>query len=152
MEVILEPINDRNRTEALALRPAPEQAGFVESVEECLAEAAALACWRPVVIREGERIVGFAMYGLFEDEGESGRVWLDRLLIDRCYQGRGLGKAALVRLMARLKAEYGRDELYLSVVEENEAATALYRAFGFALNGERDLHGERVMVWKEKEA
>ena len=118
----------------------------MESVAQCLAEAAELDWWRPVGIYDGDTAVGFAMYGLFIDEEPGGRVWLDRLLIDARFQGRGYGSAALSGLLARIRDEYHPQRVYLSVVKGNSAATALYRKFGFRFNGEKDIHGEDVMV------
>ena len=38
------------------------------------------------------------------------------------------------------------ETVYLSVIEGNDAAIALYQKFGFQFNGERDVHQEKVMV------
>ena len=62
-----------------------------------------------------------------------GRLWLDRLLIDRRFQGRGYGRAALAALLERLEREYHKKRIYLSVVEANRPAAALYESFGFRL-------------------
>ena len=145
MNIHFEPVTALNRNRALALSVKPNQKGFIESVAQCLSEADELKCWRPVLILSDGQDVGFAMYCLWRDPpGE--RVWLDRLLIDARYQHRGLGRAALEGLIHRLYAEYGNRDIYLSVMADNRAATALYESFGFALNGELDIHGELVMV------
>ena len=39
------------------------------------------------------------MYGFFWEYLPFGRLWLDRLLIDRRFQGRGYGRAALAALL-----------------------------------------------------
>jgi diamine N-acetyltransferase len=44
--------------------------------------------------------------------------------------------------------EYDCPEIYLSIVEDNQAALHLYRKFGFAFNGESDYNNERLMVKK----
>lgn len=135
-----------DRDMLLALSVAKGQETFVESVAECLEEAERYPCWRPTGIYVEDQLVGFTMYGLWEREGTNGRVWLDRYLIDRNYQGRGYGKACLVKLVQRLQKEYARSRIYLSVVEANPTAFHLYEAFGFRRNGERDIHNEAVMV------
>lgn len=142
MNIRTEAITEKNRSAVLALDVAKGQEGFVESVEECLAEAKQWRQWRPVAIYDGVQVVGFAMYGyLF------GRVWFDRLLIDRNYQGRGYGRAAVETLLGRICREYpGKSRIYLSVVEGNVQAEKLYKSFGFEYNGERDVKGEHVMV------
>ena len=141
----LEPISPENFEAVIALQAALEQSKFVASnlysiaQEKVYPECVALAAF------DNDQAVGFAMYCLWRDPpGE--RVWLDRLLIDARYQHRGLGRAALEGLIHRLYAEYGNRDIYLSVMADNRAATALYESFGFALNGELDIHGELVMV------
>lgn len=146
MNLRFEPVTPQNRAALLSLRPAPGQEGFVEPVADCLAEAGRRACWRPVGIYDGAVPVGFAMYGFFWEYPPLGRLWLDRLLIDARFQGRGLGAAALAGLLDRLSQEYPRRRrVYLSVVEENAAAARLYQSFGFHFTGERDVHDEAVM-------
>ena len=140
------PVTPSNRPAALALHVSLTQKGTVETVAECLAEADALPLWRPVLLsRDGENL-GFAMYGLWENEGAEGRVWLDRFFIDERFQGRGYAKACLPELIAAIQAEYRRDTLFLSVYPDNAPAIALYESFGFRFNGELDAHGERVMT------
>lgn len=140
-----ERISRENREEAEALRVFPAQAGMIETVGECLREADGLALWRPVGIFDGSQMVGFAMYGLFSRPAP-GRLWLDRLLIDWKYQGKGYGGLALGGLLDRLRGEYGEREIYLSVYGDNERAIRLYERAGFCFNGEYDINGERVMV------
>ena len=66
---------------------------------------------------------------------------MDRLLIDEKYQGKGYGKAALHLLLERLRKEYGRKKIYLSVIEGNDVAAGMYKNAGFRFTGRRDLHG-----------
>ena len=69
----------------------------------------------------------------------------------RQHQGRGYGRAALGLLLARLRAEYGNRDVYLSVVAGNEAAARLYASFGFVRTGEKDVGGEEVYVRRAEE-
>lgn len=146
MDITIAPVTPENREVVSALRVRPGQEGFIETVAECLAEADELPHWRPVGIYHGSALIGFAMYGLWLYEGERGRVWLDRFLLDGGAQGRGYALPALRALIARIRAEYGYDALFLSIYEENTHALSLYRGLGFALNGEVDINGEKVMV------
>lgn len=149
MELHFEPVEKNNRREMLRLRTAPGQEGFVESVGECLEEADEYGNWRPVGIYHEHTLLGFAMYGFFEEYPPRGRVWLDRLMIDERYQGKGYGKTALEGLVSQLRREYGCDEIYLSVVKENRQATRMYEKAGFQFIGEKDIHGEDVMVLRQ---
>lgn len=150
MELHFEPVTAQNRDAALGLHVADNQKTFIETTEQCLTEASQYDGWRPVCIYDGTLPVGFAMYGFFNEYRPEGRLWLDRIFIDERYQGRGYGTAALTGLIERLEREYGLDEIYLSIVEENRTAAELYQKFGFRFNGETDIHGEMVMVRKKR--
>ena len=75
MNLTVEYINESNYKEILQLKVGKQQEDFIESIEECLKEASQYDKWRPVGIYDGEVPVGFAMYGLFLNEGKNGRVW-----------------------------------------------------------------------------
>ena len=139
-------VNKENRKEIEALTFFSEQASFIESVKDCLQEADELELWRPVGIYDGNTLVGFSMYGYFP-EPAPGQVWLDRLLIDKKYQGKGYGKRVVLALLDRLRTEYSCDTIYLSVYETNSHAIHLYQQIGFHFNGEYDTNGEHVMVY-----
>ena len=89
------PVGAANRAQAERIAPAPGQEGFIESVRECLAEADALALWRPVCVYDGALLIGFAMYGLFPTPAP-GRLWLDRLLIGAAHYMRNDDEAECV--------------------------------------------------------
>ena len=91
------------------------------------------------------------MYGFFEKKyyPPAGRLWLDRFLVDLHFQGKGIGKAAMEHMLGRLAAEYPQKDIYLSVIAGNDAAIHMYREFGFEFIGEKDIHGEDVMVKRQ---
>lgn len=139
-------VTEKNRQEILALRIKEAQKSFVESNEQSLKDAQEYKAFRPVgLYRDGE-LVGFAMYGYFQNEGKEGRVWLDRFLIDERFQGQGLGKIMLEILLMHIKKAYNCDKIYLSVYGENQVAVRLYEKFGFHFTGEVESKGEKVMV------
>lgn len=146
MQLHFEPVTAANRNAVEKLHVAAGQETFVETCAECLAEADTRKCWRPVGIYHGPLLIGFAMYGFFWEYLPWGRVWLDRLLIDAAFQHKGYGRAAMQGLLDRLREEYGRRKIYLSVYDNNPSAIRLYEEFGFHFNGEKDIHGEKVMV------
>ena len=139
-------VNNENRKEVEGLTVFSEQAGFIESVSECLQEADELELWRPVGIYDNNTLIGFAMYGYFP-EPAPGQLWLDRLLIDKKYQGKGYGKQAVVSLLDRLHTEYQSNTVYLSVYANNHHAIRLYQQIGFRFNGEYDSKGEHIMEY-----
>ena len=141
-----EPVNHENRKAVENLTVFSEQAGFIESVSDCLQEADELELWRPVGIYDGNMLIGFAMYGYFP-EPSPGQLWLDRLLIDKKYQGKGYGKQAVLSLLDKLHTEFQSDTVYLSVYENNPNAIQLYRQIGFRFNGRYDTKGEHIMEY-----
>lgn len=148
MDLHFEPVTAVNRLAVESLKLHRDQAGFIESVTDCLTEADADSRWQPVGIYDGQKLVGFAMYGRFDVPQSEAQVWLDRLLIDRDCQGNGYGSAAVAALLKRLLDEYTPQKVYLSVYDDNASAIRLYQKAGFYFNGELDTKGERVMVWE----
>ena len=141
-----EPVCRKDRKDIEALQMFPSQSGCIESVVECLEEADWIREWRPVGIYDEEVLVGFAMYGFFKSPTK--RVWLDRLIIDKKYQGKGYGTASVLALLEKLRREYNEsDAIYLSVYEDNTEAIDLYQRIGFSFNGECDAKGEKIMVY-----
>lgn len=113
-------------------------------MDECLTEAAQHSEWRPVAIHWQETMIGFAMYGSF---GPNRDTWIDRILIDEKFQGRGLGRRAMSKLMEVVVEEYKVDCIYLSFVEENVGAAHLYRTLGFKYLNEKDANGELIYYY-----
>ncbi|MBS5936909.1 GNAT family N-acetyltransferase [Clostridium sp.] len=138
-------IDGYNYNEAINLKVKESQEGFIETVSECLDEAKELSLWRPVGIYDNNKIIGFAMYGLWKNEGSSGRVWLDRFMIGENFQGNGYGKVSFKSIINKIAKEYKCSEIYLSIYENNTVAIDLYKKFGFEFNGELDRNGELVM-------
>lgn len=146
MQLHFEPVCMQNRKAIEKLQIFPAQVGLIESVRECLREADETSVWRPIGIYDGQTLIGFAMYGYFASP-QPGRLWLDRFLIDKSYQGNGYGEAAVRALLQKLQKAYDCGEVYLSVYADNTAAIALYRKIGFHFNGEYDTNGEKVMMY-----
>ena len=145
MNINIRRVDDDNYVEVKSLKVGKGQEGFIETNEECLDEAKELDLWRPVGIYDGDKLVGFSMYGLFEEEGKEGRLWLDRFMIDGRYQGKGYGKTAIKIMIDRLVDEYKCKEIYLSTYSDNVNAIKLYESMGFRFNGEIDTKGEKIM-------
>ncbi len=149
MQMHFEPVTDENRSTIEALHPSLEQINFIESVKECMSEADGYEGWRPHGVYVDDELVGFVMYGYFEEPGP--RLWLDRILIDERYQGKGYGQLLVHAMIERLTNEYpNMDEITLSVYDTNPRAIHVYEKAGFRFNGELDTKGEKVMVYKIK--
>ncbi|QUG41623.1 GNAT family N-acetyltransferase [Psychrobacillus sp. INOP01] len=146
MNITIHDVTQENVQNILELSVGELQVSFIESTEQCMKEAEECTNFKPVGLYTDGCLVGFAMYGLFPEETENGRVWLDRFLIDSRYQGFGYGTIMLNALIQKLVIEFSCTQIYLSVFEENKAAIHLYQKFGFHFNGEIDLKNEKIMV------
>jgi mycothiol synthase len=115
-----------------------EDFGFVPATPEFLAAERAMAgAWYGVAIAEG-RVAGYCKT---HHEGES-TGWLHALVVAAPFRGRGIGRALLLRALARLHAE-GRRKTGLVTEDRNAAALALYRSAGFTVAE------EEVAWWRE---
>lgn len=147
----LEKVNGKNVWELIALRVDDSQKEFVApndmSIIEAYTAITANGHAFPFGIYDGDVPVGFCMVGFGVDDDwpdppaiARGSYNLWRLMIDRRYQGRGYGRAAMglildfIRSMPCGKAE----TCWLSYEPENTAAKALYASFGFMETGEMD--------------
>lgn len=146
MNIQIREVTKENLKEVLFLNVSATQKSYVESTKQCLEDAVECNYYQPAGLYKDEILVGFAMYGLFPEEGQNGRVWLDRYLIDERFQGKGLGSIMLEALIAHLVKLYNCDEIYLSLYDDNQCALHLYQKFGFKLNEEKDINGEKIMV------
>ena len=52
----------------------------------------------------------------------------------------------LAGLLKLLTGRYPNKDIYLRRFKGNDVVAGLYKEFGFRFNGEKDIHGEDVMV------
>lgn len=134
-------IDEYNIKEVKKVSVKENQQSFIETVEECMEEAKIYEQWCPVAVYNNKTIVGFAMYGAF---GENPDVWIDRIIIDGRYQGKGFGKLAMKELIEIVTEKYNVNIVYLSFVDSNGIARKLYEELGFKFTGEYDSEGELI--------
>lgn len=138
-------INDDNRSDVMRISLNENQLDFIESVADCLKEAEETKEWHPLAIYVNECVVGFAMYGSFDNNKYT---WIDRIMIDKKHQMQGIGKAAMLKLIDVVSSEYKVDTLYLSIIEKNYIARKLYEGIGFRYINEKDENGELIFEYK----
>jgi len=138
--IVLIPITIQNWETAASLELEPHQREFVRSNAWSIAESLYHPELKPFGIYRGGTMVGFLMYGT---AWQDGRVWLFRLMIDRKYQGQGLGKEALERVIRRMREE-GYTEVNIGWDPDNAIAERLYLNAGFESTG--------MAPWGEKTA
>ena len=137
-------IDDTNELLVRRIKLKAGQEKYIETVDECLKEAEIHHQWRPVAIYLDEQAIGFAMYGTFGPNKDS---WIDRIMIDEKFQGKGLGRLAMGKLIEVVSREYGVNVVYLSIIEDNQIAYRLYESMGFEFINERDPNGELIFQY-----
>lgn len=142
MEISLIPLDRFNWELYLHIALLETQKNFVPPILYSLAQAH-FEKLTPLGINVDNEPVGFAMYGIF-----GGIAWINRLMIDKAFQGRGIGKRAVSLLIERLKKEPQCQEIRTSYAKNNTNAALLFAALGFQeIN--HTLAEEIVAVYKE---
>lgn len=140
VDIRIAPVTKANRALVTALQLAPEQMDFVASNADSLREARSDRDARPRAVTAGAQLVGFLMYEAPRDDDEA-RIY--RFMIDRAWQGRGYGKAALRAVLEEIRGLGHIRHVSICYEPENEAARRLYRSAGFVEEG-LDEDGEMI--------
>ncbi|ENK1243192.1 GNAT family N-acetyltransferase [Clostridium sp. LCP25S3_F8] len=107
---------------------------FVDSVAFSVAISKVESKLIPKIIFSEKDMVGFALYGYCQTEKHY-KIWT--ILIDHKFQGKGLGKAALKKIIEELKDNKDCNEIYLNFHPKNIRAKNLYESLGFKYTGEK---------------
>lgn len=151
-----EEITNANIWKVCALEPFEAQKDFVAENIQSLAEAYATRNEGnnalPLAVYDDDALVGFVMIGKGtvgnENESELIRenysLW--RLMIDKSYQGRGLGRQTLDAAIDFIRTfPFGEaKKVWLSYEPENARARDIYRKYGFVENG--DMCGNEIVA------
>lgn len=149
-DVHLEPIDRSNWRRALQIRSNPDQLKFVAEHEPVALVILAKSyirpegwTWQPFSIVADDTMVGIVALAHSGSNCE-----MLHLVIDHSFQGRGLGRATVERIVDLIRRDLPDcKELTLTVHPDNERAQRLYASLGFqATGGQRD--GE--LVWQLK--
>jgi diamine N-acetyltransferase len=142
MKVTLEEITEDTLTEVLQLEVAPEQTNLVESVAVSISRAHFSRCaWFRAVFADGKP-VGFAMLHL---DGAKPEYILKQLLIDRRYQKRGYGSAAVGLLIDFVRSLPESRGLQIRYAKGSDFPIGFFAKFGFVDTG-TTIDGERVLM------
>jgi diamine N-acetyltransferase len=123
MSIELKDISRSNFDAVLKLDVDESQRGFVAPNVKSIAESKVYDIFYPRAIYSKEsknELVGFLMYG--QDDGKTDDVWIIRFMIDKAYQGKGYGKAAMIFVINEMKDRYNMDKIFLSFEPENTLA------------------------------
>lgn len=139
----LETITKDNWLKAISLRVREDQVNFVASNAVSLAQLNFLENFHAKGIYLGEEMIGFALYGIDEDDHE---YWIYRMMIDQKHQGKGYGKEAIQLVINDILAnkEERHQTITLSYEPENEHAKRIYEKIGFTEVDGFIISGEQV--------
>ncbi|EOH88663.1 GNAT family N-acetyltransferase [Enterococcus pallens] len=147
MDLVIQPVNEKNWRQVVQLQVQPTQQDFIESNAQSLLEAAYdySLHWHPLALYDADSLVGFAMIGALQEKS----MWLDRVMIDQQFQGHGYGRQFIPLLLDYMQKTYDVERVYLSAHEENEKIFAYYEKLGFIDSKKHDsANGERIMYYK----
>ncbi len=85
-----------------------------------------------LVAKDGEKVVGFAVYGASRDEDLPGAGEVVAIYVLSAYYGRGIGYRLMNEAFSRLR-EY--DAVLVWVLEKNDRAIRFYHRYGFEFDG-----------------
>ncbi|MDI9459468.1 MAG: GNAT family N-acetyltransferase [Bacillota bacterium] len=155
--VRLEPITADNFEECISLTLTERQREFIASNAYSLCEAYALTNHQlytpmPYAIYHEDKMVGFAM-AVYQPKDDDDReddedvYYLARIMVDKAYQGRGLGKAALQKMIDLIKTfPHGPATcIVLSSNPQNQPAYSLFKSLGFSEMGIVDSGGDNYL-------
>lgn len=143
-----EEITNKNIWKVCTLEPFEDQKDFVAENIQSLAEAYATRNEGnnalPLAVYDDDELIGFVMIGkgTVGNEEESDLIkenyCLWRLMIDKKFQHKGLGKQTIDAVMALIRTFPFGDakKVWLSYEHENTHARDIYLKYGFVENGE----------------
>ncbi len=141
MEITLEEITEDTLNDALALEVTPEQSRFTPPVAVSIAQAHfSHSAWFRAVYADSPP-VGFVMLHL---DGLKPKYTVQRFLIDKRYQRRGYGTAAMKQVIDFVRSLPEATELYATLPSVEHGAAGFLRKFGFVEAGKGE-NGETVM-------
>jgi len=134
----LRPLTSDNRAELEALRLAPGQDQFVNTVAEALEEAEEEPGGRAIQfgVYGDDTPVGFVMISDEVDGQDYIAQFLWKLLIDAGHQRRGYGTAALDLVADYFRARPGVDVMWTSSGQGEGSPIPFYERYGFVRTGD----------------
>jgi len=135
-----------NWEEAMTMEVLPEQKKFAPTVAESLA-AAYIKPWDealdPYIIFVDDAMVG-CFYISYTPESDD-NYWIGGVIIDKKYQRRGYGRAALQEILRFLPTIHPHcQKALLTVEKDNLVAQQLYKSMGFGDTGRINKYDEII--------
>ncbi|WP_107924018.1 GNAT family N-acetyltransferase [Lysinibacillus parviboronicapiens] len=137
-------VNAENWYECCVLELSKEQTAFIEPNAISIAQSKFEPTLKPYAIYFEEKIVGFLMFNSVTEE--LGGYWVYRIMIDKHFQGKGIGKKATELMISEVAKLPNAKKIVVGYHPENKGAHRLYSSLGFIDNG--DKFGKEMAVIK----
>ncbi|PFG06407.1 GNAT family N-acetyltransferase [Bacillus sp. es.034] len=138
-------VNAENWYECCQLELSLEQQEFIEPNAISIAQSKFEPTLKPFAIYYEDKVVGFLMFNSEPEELDAN--WVYRIMVDKNYQGKGIGKAATDLMIHEMMETYGIHRIVVGYHPDNQGAHSLYESLGFVDHGDR--FGREMAVVKE---
>lgn len=145
LTIEIKELNEENWYACCGLEVAEEQKQYMEPNAVSIAQSKFEPALKPFAIYAGENIVGFLMYNSVPEELDA--YWIYRIMVDKRFQGKGIGKAASNLMMDEMATSLNTEKIAVGYHPENRDAHHLYGSLGFLDNGDR--FGKEMAVVKK---
>lgn len=130
MNVTLEAVTIDNFETLMDMELPPEQAAYLASNAYSIAQAHYYPDFRPRAICCEGVPAGFALYDIRGDD-EAGHYAIYRLMVDHPRQSQGIGRAAMLLLLAEIQACPDARRISICYKPGNANAQRFYASLGF---------------------
>ncbi|MFJ7661241.1 GNAT family N-acetyltransferase [Lysinibacillus sp. NPDC097162] len=137
-------LNAENWYDCCELEIATEQKKYIESNAISIAQSKFEPTLKPCAIYLNEKVVGFLMYNAVQEELDG--YWVYRIMVDKKFQGKGIGKAATKLMISEMAKLPNSKKVIVGYHPENLGAHNLYTSLGFIDEGHR--FGKEMAVIK----
>lgn len=137
-------LNAENWYECCELEVSKEQEEYIEPNAISIAQSKFEHTLKTYAIYAEEKVVGFLMYNTVPEELDA--YWVYRIMVDKQFQGKGIGKAATKLMMLEMVHSLKVKKIVVGYQPENMGAHNLYASLGFIDKGDR--FGKEMAVIK----
>jgi diamine N-acetyltransferase len=130
MNVTLEPVTIDNFEALMDMELPPDQAAYLASNAYSIAQARYYPDYQPRAIYCDGAPAGFALYDKSGDD-EAGHYAIYRLMVDHPRQRHGIGRAAMILLLAEIRACPDARRISICYKPDNVPAQRFYASLGF---------------------
>jgi len=138
-------LNEDNWYDCCELEVSKEQLEYIEPNAISIAQSKFELTLKPYAIYAEGKVAGFLMYNSVKEELDG--YWVYRIMVDKKFQGKGIGKAATKLMMSEMAKSLNAKKIIVGYHPKNLRAHNLYASLGFIDNGDR--FGKEMAVIKQ---